>query len=146
MQTSIYPLLFLAATALSFQSSLHPNEARPVTYDLNSSKCTPCICLPSTLIQLKPHHPKRNHGKDIQSSPNLLPASHPSSGNTSSTTTQSPPSTKPFTFDTIITATFRAVITILSLLNVNITWRLHAHHAGHRLRLARDNIHPGRHE
>ena len=71
---------------------------------------------------------KRSHQREVSVSPETL-FQQPSSSNTNSTESQSsgfqavswwPPST-----ETILTAVFRAVMAIMSLLNMNVTWRIH---------------------
>lgn len=115
--TSTFPHLCLHASALQvhqpfpsgFEYVNQPGKLCP------STRSNPC---------------KRSHKIDIS----VFPASSPpivNSGSEGGNTTladsaeQSYPSSWAPTWETTITAIFRAVITILSLLNINITWRIH---------------------
>ena len=66
---------------------------------------------------------KRSHDGEISISPDSF--SPPSPLNHTQASTPATDQWWPPTAETVLTAVFRAVVTILSLLNVNFTWRIH---------------------
>ena len=126
--------LALSALALSVPSSHSLDYTKPY-HIIHPS----CICQPdlAILLHTTPRQSKRSYHEKIavspaDSSPPPPPSpttgSSPSSSQTNTAHLQNsklwPPST-----ETIVTSVFRAVITILSLLNVNFTWRIHGNEA-----------------
>ena len=124
MNPIILVLLFSALSlSVSFPSQSNvPNlnqrhKSHPSTVNQCCRPCAPANPIPQANIRLS----KRSHRGEISFSPSS------STTNTNQSNVSSPekfPSWPP-TAETIVTAIFRAVVTILSLLNVNFTWRLH---------------------
>ena len=120
-------ILLIVFLALSFSASFPPqanipNPDQRHVPDLNTVNqcCRPCAPInPIPQANLRPS--KRSHQVEISFSP----SSSATNTNQSNTLGQQESSAWPPTAETILTAIFRAVVTILSLLNVNFTWRLH---------------------
>ena len=148
MKTSI-PLAFSALAYLA-QSSHSKEHLLPELHHIGHSSC---LCYPDTnvpraVVQVS----KRSHQGEIAVSPGDPSPSPPTSAlsdqsnQTNVTSSQESSSWLPST-DTIVTAVFRAVITILSLLNANFTWRIHGkeiYEEHHLISTEQDYRHPRR--
>ena len=96
-----------------------------------SGYCTPCPRVGDRPAFFERYRAlKRARKEELSISPNNLVPSPPSYGPRSDNTTNNgtdianlPWSSPPI--ETIVTAIFRALLTILTLFNVNITWRIH---------------------
>ena len=138
MRICLIVFLFLYAAAASsvslprsLQSSMDSIDQTESydTHGLDYVKQPPCLCSSS--------HIRRSHQAEVSMSPGEMSSSPSQNASSSQTTSPNQEQTKlwPPTMETVLTATFRVFITILSLLNVNFTWRLHgkdtlASHAG----------------
>lgn len=129
MKLVLFVVLVLASVAFPLQ--LFPEDYEPkISSHKTYANCVPCTCVNGCLALTSHRRLKRSHGNNVQLSPGSIPASPPPSSNVSngSDLTRIPTSKLPSwlpTLDTIVTAAFRAIITSLTLFNVNITWRLH---------------------
>ena len=90
--------------------------------------CTPCPSIGDRPAFLEKYRAlKRAHEDDLAISPGSSLPSPPSYGPRSDNATENTadiPWPSPST-ETIVTAIFRVLLTILTLFNVNITWRIH---------------------
>ena len=131
MKFALVVLLSFAITTFAlnpFRHSDSPGSRMHHTAGNTSGDCTKCLCITGRLA-FSSHHilPRRSHKSDPSiSPPSLAPSSNTATINaTQPASSQSQlPSWSP-AVDTLVTAVFRAVITVLTLFNVNITWRLH---------------------
>ncbi|KAK0507344.1 hypothetical protein JMJ35_010382 [Cladonia borealis] len=96
-----------------------------------SGYCTPCPSIGDRPAFFEKYRAlKRAHKDDLSISPGSSLPSPPSYGPRSDNTTNNTadianlPWSSPST-ESIVTAIFRALLTILTLFNVNITWRIH---------------------
>lgn len=125
---------FLAALAAVQYASIHVSASVARKYtpngiaaDQNMDKL-PCVSASGrcTYTNYQARIWRSRHG-DVSMSPEIGMPSLPSKKSTQTSTLQAPrglPSWVP-TLETVITSIFRTVITVLSLFNVNITWKLH---------------------
>ena len=91
-----------------------------------------CIHRPEHALHME--HLKRSQKDDISIDPELpTDPSRSSPTNFLNDTQGLSPRSWPPSLETTLTATFRAVVTILSLLNVGFTWRLHGTYAARLL-------------
>lgn len=131
MKLTFLITLFLATaiSALNFFPYAHaPGSKGSHTAGNISGGCTTCICIDGRLAFSSHHTPhKRSRRPDVSFPPPSIAA--PSAKNNTDISQpaieHSQPPLGSSTSQTLITALFRAVITILTLFNVNITWRLH---------------------
>ena len=115
-----------AIFTLGLALSLQPNDInldRAPSHRWDQAGCAPCPCLH------KPERPfKRSYEGEVsiaprdplQQAPSSISNSNQTRNDNSKTTQWWPPSS-----EAVLTAVFRAVVTLLSLLNVNFTWRIH---------------------
>ena len=96
-----------------------------------SAYCTPCPSISDRPAFFAKYRAlKQAHKDDLSISPDSSIPSPPSYGPRSDNTTNNTadianlPWSSPST-ETIVTAIFRALLTILTLFNVNVTWRIH---------------------
>ena len=128
--TSVFVFLF-ASISSALNLFTHHNGPRIGKYHMpgnTSGDCTPCLCVAGRLA-LSSHHNllKRSHKPESSISPPTL-APPNSNGKTNNTQIADQESTLPsslLTLENLITVVFRAVITVLTIFNVNITWRIH---------------------
>ena len=169
MSIMAFPFLCLVVLIISFHSPIQASALKPrnirhrMQDNINKVNCT--CAPPATQSILDPGQLKRSLPNEISSTPQILSSPNISTLNKTQVLGQSSTVSWPPTVETIITPIFRAVITILSLLNVNFTWRIHGAttilrvaearillthmadiHAGQRWRLGRRRRPPiGRH-
>ena len=147
------PLLIILLTA-SLSLCISTKNLARADLKSTSGSSSPCTCNSSpSLAQMTQHTPTT----DTSLKPTL--PSHPLIRNITCNPTLTPNlSTTPSIANFIITTIFRAIVTILSLLNTNFAWRIHgkpstpsiyklkliapaAHHARQRRRHGRGNLH-----
>ena len=107
-------------------NSLNPHQAQ--TLQPYQSSCVPCICPPRLESRYKRSHP---NGEVSVSPGDSLQQPRSSDTNSSRYHQDDAQSVQwwPPSLETVLTAIFRAIVTILSLLNVNFTWRIHGQRA-----------------
>lgn len=123
MRVHLLVTLVLATTrtALCSHYSSQPNK---ISLTIHDNLNAPYTCYTDEFAASHPHQSKRSHNKNISITPGSLPVPPNNiKASTSGYNSTSGPGVP--TVDTIITTIFRALITILSLLNLNINWRLH---------------------
>ena len=136
MQPTALLQLAFCLLAYSLASPSQPSMLNSKQRNLPSRdeiNCLPCICNSGTALVLTKaelRQNKRSHLDEVSVSPfnpsttSQQTSSTPNSNRTRDTSQQASQSWPPTT-ETVLTALFRAIVTVLSLLNVNFTWRIH---------------------
>ena len=129
MKVFLLFLLALITVSTSFRIPRVFNGLNLLRSENFSSNHIPCVYVTSHMASLERRDLKRLHDRDIEISSKSLPSSL-SFNNTrndsvpAAAAKSESPSWFP-TVDSTVTIVFRAVVTILSLLNINISWRIH---------------------
>ena len=99
----------------------------------DQTNCLPCICGSRVnsgfnhagILQSKRSHPGEVSMSPSEPSISLQQSPSPANSSQAHVFDQQKSQLWPPTVETVLTALFRAVVTVLSLLNVNFTWRIH---------------------
>ena len=103
-------------------NSLNSHQAQ--TLQPYQSSCVPCICPPRLESRYKRSHPNGEVSVSPEGSFRQPQSSDANFSRYYEYDTQSTQGWPQF-LDTVLTALFRTIVTVLSLLNVNFTWRIH---------------------